>query len=773
MKSIIHQLICAFCFIAITSIYIQCDTPKQVVKHRSPESPIETDNNLNLSSIRSSDLTLEQRIDAIINEMSLAEKIGQLALRGTSSRESSLPASLKDKVRRGEVGAFLNVMDTTNIRILQEIAINESKHGIPLIFARDVIHGFKTIFPIPLGQAASWNPSLVEDGSRIAALEASSVGIRWTFAPMLDICQDSRWGRIAESPGEDPYLASQLALAYVKGFQGGDLSDPTRMAACAKHFLAYGAAIGGRDYNTAIISDELMQNLYLPPFRSAVEQGVATVMSSFNEINGVPATGNHKILMQILRGQYAFDGFVVSDWNSVTEMIHHGYASDPKEAARLAASAGLDMEMTSTAYDDYLSVLIDDESVSTDLIDFYVRNILRVKMRLGLFDEPYIPRDHPGTFYQDDHLEAAKQAAIESSVLLKNTGLLPLDSQSNLLLTGPLAHQGREQLGTWTFDGESDPTVTPHEAMPDADFIAGLSYSRDTDLSQLSEVVSAARQSDVVVIVAGEEAILSGEAHSRASIKLPGAQEAMIRELAKVGKPIVLVIMAGRPLNITDIVDDVDAVLMMWHPGTMGGPALHEMLTGVSTPSGRLPVSWPKAAGQLPYFYNHKNTGRPAKSSSFVGIDDIPIGAWQSSLGNESHYLDVGYAPLFPFGYGLTYGAVEYSDISASQSQLARDESIVLKVNVTNTSTYPTSEVVQCYAHDITGRVTRPIRELIRFDKVSIAAGETKEVTFELHYSDFEYSDSDGVKAVEDGPIELYIGKDSDTENKVVISIEE
>ena len=771
-RAFFSQLVRGICLVAITCIYIQCDTTKQAIGAAEDDgsSVMGTDRPSDLL-VTSDDQALEARIDAILREMTLTEKIGQLALRGTSSREKGLPEALKDKVRNGGAGAFLNVMDTANIRTLQEIAVNESKHGIPLIFARDVIHGFKTIFPIPLGQAASWNPTLVEEGSRIAALEASSVGVRWTFAPMLDICQDSRWGRIAESPGEDPYLASEMSRAYVKGFQGADLSDPTRIAACAKHFLAYGAAIGGRDYNTAIISDELMQNLYLPPFEAAVEEGVATLMSSFNEVNGVPATGNKKILMDVLRGQFGFDGFVVSDWNSVTEMINHGFAADGKEAARLSGIAGMDMEMTSTAYDDYLSELIAEGAVSEEMIDFYVRNILRIKFRLGLFDQPYVPADHPGSYYQQDHLNSAKIAAIESSVLLKNDGILPLQSLSNVLLTGPLADKGREQLGTWTFDGEADPTVTPHEAMPEANFIEGLTYSRDMETSQLGEVVAAARRSDVVIVVAGEEAILSGEAHSRASIRLPGAQEAMIKELATQETPIVLVIMAGRPINITEIIDDVDAVLMMWHPGTMGGPALQEMLTGVVSPSGRLPVSWPKAAGQLPYFYNHKNTGRPAKPSSFVWIDDIPIGAWQSSLGNESHYLDIGYAPLFPFGYGLTYGSVEYGSVSASQSTLSRGGSVSLTVNVTNTSNIAISEVVQCYAHDITGRITRPIKELKRFEKVSLAAGESATVSFALDYEDFEYYDSDGVKGLEPGPIELFVGGNSDVTEKVVITV--
>ncbi|OJJ21900.1 glycosyl hydrolase [marine bacterium AO1-C] len=704
--------------------------------------------------------------------MSIQEKIGQLNLRGTSSRvKGSLPEELLDKVRNGEIGAFLNVMDTAHIRKLQEIAVKESKHGIPLIFARDVIHGFKTIFPIPLGQAASWNPAIVEEGSKIAALEASSVGIRWTFAPMLDICQDSRWGRIAESPGEDPYLAQAMAAAYVKGFQGDKLSDPTRIAACAKHFIGYGAAIGGRDYNTAIISDEQLHNLYLPPFEQAVKNRVATFMTSFNEVNGVPASGNKKLLTKVLREKFKFDGFVVSDWNSVIEMIAHGFAQDQKHAAELAAKAGMDMEMTSQAYEKFLEVLIKDGLVPEAQLDFYVRNILRIKFRLNLFEQPFIPANHPGKFYAKDNLQKAKDAAIESTVLLKNNNVLPLKPDTKILLTGPLANKGREQLGTWTFDGEGDPSVTPKEALTQASFVEGLSFSRDKSSSNFKQVLDAARKVDVIVFVGGEEAILSGEAHSRANIKLPGAQEQLLTELATLNKPIVLVIMAGRPINITNYLKDMQAVLMMWHPGTMGGPALKEMLFGEAEPSGRLPVSWPKAAGQLPYFYNHKNTGRPANPKKFVNIDDIPVGAWQSSLGNESHYLDLGYTPLFPFGYGLSYSKVVYGKVQASDNELGKGKSIQVTVEITNKGDRNTTEVVQLYAHDKVGRITRPVRELKRFKKIKLVAGQSQTVQFTLAYEDFMYYDNAGKYALEPGEIVLYAGNNATTKNKVSITI--
>ncbi|MBB3698613.1 glycoside hydrolase family 3 C-terminal domain-containing protein [Flammeovirga yaeyamensis] len=716
---------------------------------------------------------IESKINAIVDQMTLEEKVGQLALRGGSSRDKDgLSKELIQQVRNGEIGAFLNIEDTADIRTLQKAAVEESKHGIPLIFARDVIHGFKTLFPIPLGQAASWNPEVAKEGSRVAALEASAMGIRWTFAPMLDISQDSRWGRIAESPGEDPYLGQVMSAAYINGFQGDDLSDPTKMAACAKHYLGYGAAIGGRDYNTAIISNEQMYNTYLPPFKTAVENNAATFMSSFNEINGVPASGNKKILTDILRGEYQFDGFVVSDWNSITEMIPHGFAENEKEAAKLSANAGLDMEMTSEAYDKHFIELIKEGKVAESQLDFYVKNILRIKFRLGLFDQPYIPNDHPGKkMYAEENLQLAKNAAIESSVLLKNEGILPLKANKKILLTGPLADKGKEQLGTWAFDGEEEPSVTPREAMESAVFEEGLTHSRDKSNKQFNKVVAAAKKSDVIVFVGGEEAILSGEAHSRANIKLPGAQEELLQKLLKLNKPVVMVIMAGRPINITEYVDQLDAVLMMWHPGTMGGPALEEILYGKAEPSGRLPVSWPKAAGQLPYFYNHKNTGRPADPEKFVGIDDIPVGAWQSSLGNESHYLDVGYTPLYPFGYGLSYSEVKYDKYSTSMASLQENQTLTVQIRVTNIGVRETTEVVQLYIRDRFGRITRPVRQLKRFEKVTLAPKESKMIQFELAYDDFKYYDNEGVFDVEEGEIDIFVGSNSTTKNQMTIRI--
>lgn len=708
--------------------------------------------------------SISKKVNTLLSQMTLEEKIGQLNLRGTSSRvKGALPETLKQAVRDGKIGAFLNVMNKEYVAELQQIAINESPHGIPLIFARDVIHGFKTIFPIPLGIAASWDVQVAENSSRVAAIEASSYGIRWTFAPMLDIAKDSRWGRIAESPGEDPYLAMQLSAAYVKGFQGDSLSDPTSMIACAKHFIGYGAAIGGRDYNTAIISPAQLQNTYLPPFKAAIDAGAQTVMTAFNEVNGIPASGDKKLLQKILREQLKFEGFVVSDWDSVIEMIPHGYAADEKQAAEIALNAGLDMEMTSTSYEDHLKDLIKEGKVTRKQLDFLVANILRVKFRMNLFEKPFIPKEHSGNLYGKKHVELAKNAAIKSAVLLKNKrNVLPLSPANKIVVIGPLAHKPREQLGTWSFDGDKNFTSTPVKALRAAnksfDFVETLSFSRDRDTRHFNKAIAAAKKADVILFFGGEEAILSGEAHSRASIKLPGAQEKLIKELGNLGKPIVLVIMAGRPISLENIIDDVAAVLMVWHPGTMGGPAIHDILYGESEPGGRLPVTWVKTAGQSPLFYNHKNTGRPASPEEFVHIDSIPIGAWQSSLGNTSHYLDAGYTPQFPFGYGLGYTTYSYRNLKLSSQSISQKDTLTARVLVKNTGTQTGEEVVQLYVQDIVGSITRPVKELKRFQRIQLKPNEEREVIFQLTLEDLKYYNADLTYGIEPGAFHMWVG---------------
>ncbi|WP_420553619.1 glycoside hydrolase family 3 N-terminal domain-containing protein [Tenacibaculum aiptasiae] len=714
---------------------------------------------------------IESKVQELLSKMTLEEKIGQLNLRGTSSRvKGTLPESLKKAVREGKIGAFLNVMNKEYVDELQRIAVEESPNKIPLIFSRDVIHGFKTIFPIPLGIAASWDEEVTKNSSRVAAIEASTFGVRWTFAPMLDIARDARWGRIAESPGEDPYLAKQMAKAYVEGFQGDSLSDSTSLIACAKHFIGYGAAIGGRDYNTAIISKEQLYNTYLPPFQSAFESGAQTVMTSFNEVNGVPASGDKELLSDILRKQLKFDGFVVSDWNSVTEMIAHGYAEDEKKAAEKAINAGLNMEMTSKSYEDNVKELLKEKKLSINQIDKLVADILRVKIRMGLFENPY--RNKTGKLYDVKHLELAKEAAIKSSVLLKNeNNILPLGKNTKILIVGPLADKPREQLGTWTFDGDKNYTVTPvmsfknHNA--NFEFIEGLAYSRDTSKKQFREVMSKAKKADVILFIGGEEAILSGEAHSRANINLPGAQEELIKELSKLKKPIILTIMAGRPITLQNIKNKVDGILMTWHPGTMGGDAIYEMIYGEEEPKGRLPITWPKMAGQLPLYYNHKNTGRPASAKEFVHIDSIPIGAWQSSLGNTSHYLDAGYEPEYPFGFGLGYTAFKYSNLTLSTNKLTDNGNIIASVDITNIGKRMGSDLVQLYIQDVVGSITRPVKELKGYKRISLKPHEKKKVSFTIKLQDLKYYNNQLEYGVEKGEFNVWIGASSASKEKL------
>ncbi len=714
------------------------------------------------TTLKVSDHAEEQFIDSLLSKMTLNEKIGQTNLRGTSSRSKVLSEALKEDVRQGKVGALLNVMNVEFVDELQRIAVEESPNNIPIIFGRDIVHGFKTVFPIPLGMAASWDENVVRSSSRVAAIEARSVGINWTFAPMLDIARDSRWGRIAESPGEDPYLASVLGKAYIKGFQGDSLNGSTSIAACAKHYIGYGAAIGGRDYNTTLIPEPLLRNVYLPPFKAALDAGVATVMTSFNEINGIPASGNAYLLKEVLRDELEFDGFVVSDWDSVIEMIAHGYAADEKHAAELSAKAGLDMEMTSKAYENHLKELIEEGVITRSQLDGFVKNILRIKLRMGLFKTPYRDKNNEASFYAKSHLKAAEEAAIKSSVLLKNNGVLPLSSDMKVALMGPLANAPLDQMGTWTFDGEEEHSITPFKAFETANlnvvFEPALTHSRDRSTEGFEKAIRVAKQSDVIVFVAGEEAILSGEAHSRAVINLPGAQEDLIKTLSKTGKPIILVIMAGRPITITNIIDDVDAVLMFWHPGTMGGPALQQVLYGEREPEGRLPVTWPKSSGQLPYFYNHKNTGRPANKQDYVAMYDIPIGAWQSSLGNDSHYLDIGYTPHFPFGYGLGYTQFKYDGLKISKDTIGFNDTLEVKVSITNLGDRPGKEIVQLYTQDVVGSITRPVKELKRFQHVTVKPGETKQMTFRISSDDLKFTNHEGTRAAETGDFNIWIG---------------
>lgn len=706
----------------------------------------------------------EQKIDALLSKMTLKEKIGQMnQLTGLGLAED-----MQGAIRNGDVGSILNELDLATTNKLQHIAVEESRLGIPLIFARDVIHGFKTIFPIPLGQAASWNPKIAENGARVAALEASSVGIRWTFAPMIDISRDPRWGRIAESCGEDPYLTSMMGNAMIKGFQGDTLSSPTSIAACAKHFAAYGASESGKDYNTTWIPEIQLRELYLPPFKAAVDAGAATFMCSFNDINGVPSSGSTFLNRQILRNEWKYDGLLVSDWGSIQQMIPHGFCADLKEAGEKAAIAGVDMDMMSYAYINHLEELIKEKKVDEKLIDESVRNILRLKFRLGLFDNPYIKEGAPSAFYLDSSLQQAKEAAIESAILLKNElQVLPLTSSvKSVAVVGPLADAPADQVGTWCFDAEPEHSVTPLTAIQQEcenkiRVIAepGLTYSRDKSEAGIAKAVAAARQADVILFFAGEEAVLSGEARCRADISLPGKQTEMLKALKATGKPVVLVIMAGRPLTIPEEVEMADAVLYNFHGGTMAGPAISDLLFGKAVPSGKLPVTLPRMVGQVPIYYAHKNTGRPA--SNITLIDDIEVGAKQTSIGFTSYHLDAGDGPLFPFGYGLSYTTFTYGDCQLSTGNMKPGDVLAASCDITNSGAYDAQEVVQLYIRDKVGSLVRPVKELKGFKKIMIKAGDTVRVNFTLTTDELAYWNADMQQRAEAGEFTVWIAPDS------------
>jgi len=710
------------------------------------------------------------------SEMTKEEKVRLIRQEAGKMLDTNFTQPVKD----GKIGSLLNITEPEMINRMQKAAMENSRLGIPLIIGRDVIHGFKTIFPIPLGQAASFNPQLVEDGARIAAVEARSTGINWTFAPMLDISRDARWGRIAESLGEDTYLDGKLGAAMVKGFQGnGNLSDPGAIAACVKHFIGYGAAEGGRDYNTTNIPPLLMRNVYLPPFHEAIKAGAATLMTSFNDNDGIPASGNEYILKNILRDEWKFDGFVVSDWNSIGEMIFHGFAKDDKQAAEISANAGLDMEMVTGAYLKYLPELIKEGKVLMETIDTAVRNILRVKIRMGLFENPYVDTKKAPVLYAADHLKAARQAAIESAILLKNdNNILPLAENKKIAVIGPMANAPHDQMGTWVFDGDKNYTMTPVGALKNDykhinyTYEPALAYSRDKNTANFEKARQAAAAADVAVVFLGEEAILSGEAHSLSDINLIGVQSDLLKTVKSAGKPVVLVIMAGRPLTIERDLPYADAVLYNFHPGTMGGPAILDLLFGKANPSGKLPVTFVREVGQIPMYYNHNNTGRPAPETVMT-LDQIELEAGQTSLGNTSFYLDSGKDPLFPFGYGLSYSSFEYSGLSLSSQAIAMGGDITIKAVLKNTSNVDGTEVAQLYIQDKVGSVVRPVKELKGFQRVFLKAGESKTIEFKLTTDDLAFYGRDLVKRAEAGDFNVWVGGSSNASLKGSFSITE
>lgn len=713
-----------------------------------------------------------RRVEVLLKKMTLEEKIAQMnQVNYLGSEEEA-----KKAVRAG-AGSVLNPIafgnvpmpDVKAVNELQRIAVEETRLGIPIITGRDVIHGFKTAMPIPLGQAATFDPDVVKAGARVAATEARASGVHVTFTPMLDISRDARWGRIAESFGEDTYLTSVMGVAMVKGLQTDDLRNPTAIGATAKHFIGYGASEGGRDYNSTSITPLSMRNVYMPPFKAAVEAGAVSIMNSFNDNDGIPMTGNRYLLRDVLRGEWGFKGFVVTDWNSAGEMLNHGFAKDSADVARIAVNAGVDMEMNSATFINHLKALVETGQVSEKDIDDAVRNILRIKFEMGLFENPYFDEQAaPKVYLQPSHLEVAKKAALESAVLLKNdNGILPFKKEvKRVAIIGPLAHQHHEQLGTWIWDADRKATVTPLKAFqddPDYEvvFESGLKYSRDRDTGNFDKVKQAVNGADIAVVFVGEEALLSGEAHSLANLDLVGAQAELLSVVKSTGKPVVMVVMAGRPLTIGKNLKDADAVFYCFHPGTMGGAAIHDLLTGKANPSGRLPVTFVEEVGQIPLYYNHNSTGRPSKPIEKSILYDIPQFDLQNSAGYVSMYLDAPTEPLFPFGYGLSYSRFEYSDLQLSSATMPMGGKMTISVTVANTSGRDGTEVVQLYIQDKVGSIVRPVKELKGFRRIPLKAGESRKVEFTLQSDDLAFYGIDDTYRAEAGEFTLWVGADS------------
>jgi len=711
--------------------------------------------------------TVKQRIAELVGEMTLEEKIGQMCQVDAGLDEVS--ATLADDIRAGKIGSVINQVDVGLVNEMQRIAVEETRLHIPLIIGRDVIHGFSVVMPIPLGQAASWNPGLVEACAKSAALEAAAHGVNWTFAPMLDISRDPRWGRIAESLGEDPYLTATLGVSMTRGFQGENFSEAGNIAACAKHFVGYGAAEGGRDYATTNIPENELRNIYLEPFRAVVEAGITTVMTSFSDIDGVPATGNEYLLRNVLREEWGYEGFVVSDWDSIGELETHGFAENKEQAAYEAVIAGVSMEMAGDAYTSSLPSLLEKGKLAIDVLDEAVTNILGIKFQLGLFDDPF---SNPGIFAEtefEDALQVSKRAAIESTVLLKNDGVLPLarESLKKIAVIGPMADDPYEQLGTWIFDGNPELSVTGLQGICQAvapgtevAYCKAMETSRDKQ-ADISEAMQIVESSDAVVLFLGEESILSGEAHCRADISLPGCQEALVKSIKAAGKPIIAVIMAGRPLTLINILNDVDALLFAWHPGTMGGSAIAELIFGDAVPSGKLPVTFPRHVGQIPIYYNNKNSGKPPSEDKVIHIDEIEPKTPQTSLGMCVFHLDEGYKPLFPFGFGLSYTTFSYSNIECSNNEIRAGESVTISADITNSGSAVGTEIVQLYIKDLVGSVTRPVRELKGFRRVTLRPGQTERISFELDAGALSFYGRKQQRILEPGEFRAWIGGDS------------
>ncbi len=709
--------------------------------------------------------SLEEKANQMLGQMTLQEKIGQLVQIFPNDEEVS--DDFAAQIRNGSIGSLFYPSTSKVIRESQRIAREESRLGIPLIIARDVIHGFRTMFPIPLGQAATWDEEMIEKAAKVSADEAAAEGIDWTFAPMIDICRDARWGRIAETLGEDPYLCSLLGNAMVRGFQQETDEGLDGIAACAKHFVGYGLSEGGRDYNRASVSQSELHNIFLMPFESTIAAGCRTLMSGFNEVNGIPASGHDELLNGVLKTDWGFSGVVVSDWASITEMIAHGYSRDARESAIDAMNAGVDMDMCSQAYNKHLPALVRKGLVSEERFNDAVLRVLKLKLELKM-DADFKPYE----LLQAKDLELAREVVTQSIVLLKNNGTLPLVKKSlkKVAVIGPMAHAPLEQIGTWSLDGKAENSITPLSGLMTA--LAGqaeIVYSKGAentfteDESYLEEAVEAATDADVAILFIGEDAKLSGEARCRADISLPALQEKLVDQITATETPVVLVFLTGRPMTIGKQVEQADAVLYAWHPGTMAGPAIADILLGAKVPSGKLPVTFPRMVGQIPMYYNHPNTGRPAPKDYTPlfgsGEDDVLPGNQYSS-----HYLDVVPKPLFPFGFGLSYTEFDYSDLKLEKSSIYPDGTLKVSVRVANAGAYDGVETVQLYTQDKFAKVVRPVRELKAFKKVAIKAGESVVVQLEVPAERLAYTNNRKEKVLADGAFNLWVGGSSDAD---------
>lgn len=697
--------------------------------------------------------TLERKINQLLARMTLAEKLGQLQQLDGEANGNFRPEHL-DLVRKGLLGSTLNVRGAARTNELQRVAMNESRLKIPLLFGFDVIHGYRTVFPIPLGEAATWDPAAVEQSAAIAAKESRAAGVHWTFAPMVDIARDARWGRIAEGSGEDPFLGAAMARARVVGFQGADYSAGDKVVACAKHWVAYGAAEGGRDYNTTDLSERTLREIYFPPFKAAHDAGVGTFMSAFNDLNGVPTSANPFTLTAVLRGEWKFDGIVVSDYESVKELINHGLAADEKDAATAGLNAGVDMEMVSRLYNKHGEELLKDRKISVATINEAVRRILRIKFRLGLFEKPYADEaSESSSIFTKQHLDAARVTAARSLVLLKNEGdVLPLSkSLKSIAVVGPLADNQKDVIGSWTGDGKQEDAVTllagiKSKVSPQTvvRYAKGSEINDDTT-SGFDEAVRIARGSEVVIVAVGESAEMSGEAASRTSLDLPGRQQDLLKALHATGKPVVVVLMNGRPLTINWAAETVPAILETWFAGTQTGHAIADVLFGDVNPGGKLPVTFPRSVGQVPLYYNHKTTGRPPDVKNKY----------------TSKYLDVPWTPLFPFGYGLSYTKFKFTAPQLSARRIGTNNSLTVSVEVENTGKRAGDEVVQLYIRDVAASVTRPVKELKGFQRITLQPGEKRRVQFTLGPEHLGFYNRTMKFMVEPGEFKVMVGANS------------